>query len=64
MAPVITETREGLRARREAIYADLKRTPEEFRRHIETATLTGDECDARDELDEISFLLGDDDTSE
>ncbi|MDQ2836444.1 MAG: hypothetical protein M3Y42_00590 [Actinomycetota bacterium] len=64
MAPVITESREGLRARREAIYADLKRTPEEFRHHVETATLTGNEWDARDELEEISFLLGEDTASQ
>lgn len=63
MAPIITETREGLRARRQAIYAHLGVSPDEFRRLAETSTLTGEEWDARDELAEISFLLGDD-TSE
>lgn len=64
MAPVITEKREDLRARREAIYARLGMGAEEFRALAETSTLTGDEWDARDELDQIDFLLGDDDRSE
>lgn len=59
MAPVITETREALVARRAAILFHLGITRDEFNRLIETSSLTGEELDARDELDEIDFLLGD-----
>lgn len=59
MAPVITETREALVARRAAIFFHLGITRDEFNRLIETSSLTGEELDARDELDEIDFLLGD-----
>jgi hypothetical protein len=66
-ARVIVETRAQLLARRDKIYADLKRTPEEFARLFEQSsltgailTLTGAEWDACDELDEIEFLLDED----
>lgn len=60
MAPVITETRETLIARRTAILSHLGLTREQFDHLIETTSQTGEELDARDELDEIDFLLGDD----
>lgn len=60
MAPVVTETREMLLARREAIFARLGVSSEEFERLVETRTLTGEELDARDELDEIAFMLRND----
>ena len=55
---VVTETREALESRRAEILASLALTLEEFRALSETRTLTGDEWEAREELDEISFLLG------
>lgn len=59
VAPVITETRESLLARREALLRRLGVAREdEFDRLSASRTLTGDEVDARDELDEIAFLLG------
>lgn len=61
MAPlVVTETRESLVARRAAILESLGMTLDEFRRLEGTRTLTGEEWEAREELDEIAFLLGDD----
>ncbi len=60
MAYEIIESRESLLARRRAIYADLKMSPDEFCHHMATKTLTGGEWDARDELEEIGFLLGED----
>jgi hypothetical protein len=60
MSPVVTESREALLARRTAILARLGSTPEEFDRVVATHSLTGEELDARDELDEIDFLLGED----
>ena len=58
MAPVVTETRAALLARREAILSALGMTLEDFRTLDETRTLTGEEWEAREELDEIAFLLG------
>lgn len=61
MSPlVVTETRESLLARRDALLAALGVTLDEFRRLEETRTLMGDEWDVREELEEIAFLLGDD----
>jgi hypothetical protein len=58
MSPVVTETRDSLIERRDAILAALGMTADEFDRLTETRTLTGDEWEAREELDEIAFLLG------
>ncbi|MBX6372511.1 MAG: hypothetical protein IRZ02_09695 [Acidothermus sp.] len=57
-ARVVTETREKLEARRTEILASLGLTLEEFRSLVETRTLTGEEWEALEELDEIAFLLG------
>jgi hypothetical protein len=60
MAPlVVTVTRAELEARREEILRSLGSTLEEFRHLEETRTLTGEEWEVREELDEIEFLLGD-----
>lgn len=56
---VVTETRESLLVRRAAILSALGMTLEEFRLLGGTRTLTGDEWEALEELDEIAFLLGD-----
>jgi RecA-family ATPase len=59
MSPVVvTETRESLLARRDAILEALGLSLEDFRTLDETRTLTGEEWEAREELDEIAFLLG------
>ncbi len=59
MSPIIvTETRESLLNRRAAVLARLGMTAEEFAHLAATKTLTGAEWEARDELDEIAFLLG------
>jgi hypothetical protein len=56
--PVRTVTRSELEGRRGQILADLDLTLEQFTEVIETRSLTSDEWDAREELDEIAFLLG------
>ena len=56
--PVRTVTRSELEGRRGQILADLDLTLEQFTEVIETRSLTIDEWDAREELDEIAFLLG------
>ena len=58
MSPVITVTRDELEDRRRALLAALGVSLEEFERLAATRTLTGDELDMKDELDEIGFLLG------
>lgn len=55
---VVTETRESLIERRAAILADLGMTASELDTLAVTRTLTGEEWEAREELDEIAFLLG------
>lgn len=61
MSPlVVTETRHALEARREEILRTLGLTLEEFRSLSDTRTLTGEEWEAREELDEIAFLLAED----
>jgi hypothetical protein len=59
MAPVIVETRDKLVERREQILRALGTSLDEFRKRAAVETLTGDELDMLDELDEIAFLLGD-----
>jgi hypothetical protein len=58
MSPVITVTRAELEDRRRALLAELGTSLEEFARLAATRTLTGAELDAKEELDEIAFLLG------
>ena len=55
---VKTVTRSELELRRDEILASLGQTLAEFRELSRARTLTSDEWDARTELDEISFLLG------
>lgn len=55
---VKTVTRSELELRRAQILAALGQTLAEFRELSEARTLTSDEWDARTELDEIGFLLG------
>lgn len=62
MAPVVIENREALVERRDAILRALGMTLDEFHALEVSRTLTGEEWDAREELDEIAFLLGDDET--
>jgi hypothetical protein len=59
MSPlIVTETREALLARRDAILESLGQTRDAFQTLAATRTLTGEEREAREELDEIAFLLG------
>lgn len=58
MAPVVTVTRESLVRRRAALLDELGMTLEEFRAMADERSLTADEDEAREELDEIEFLLG------
>ena len=58
MSPVVTETYDALVKRRDAILDALGLTAEEFHTLADTRTLTGEEWDAREELDGIAFLLG------
>jgi hypothetical protein len=58
MAPVINVTRGTLLRRRRAIYSSLGMSPEEFEATAETRTLSGDEWDAKEELESIAYLLG------
>jgi hypothetical protein len=58
MAPVIDITRDALISRRDAIYAALGVTPEEFSDAVRTRTLSGEEWEAKEELEAIGFLLG------
>ena len=60
MAPVIDVTTADLSRRRDEILARLAVSAEEFRSLSENRTLTGDEWEAKEELDAIEFLLGKD----
>ncbi len=57
MAPTIAMTKEALERRRATILARLGLTIEEFADVVQTNTLSGEEWEARDQLEEISFLL-------
>jgi len=57
MSPLVTEHRSALVERRGEILSALGMSIEGFRRLVETRTLTGEEWEAREELDEIAFLL-------
>jgi hypothetical protein len=59
MAPVIDVTRDALVARRDEIYAALGMSPEEFKDAMRTRTLSGEEWEAKEELESIAFLLAD-----
>lgn len=62
MAPVIEVTRETLRERRSVVLARLDMSEAEFREAIVTRRLSSEDWEAKEELDEIQFLLGADDT--
>lgn len=64
MAPVIDVTRETLLKRRKLIFDSLGMNEDEFRSVEETRTLSGEEWEAKEELDAISFLLGEDSSGE
>lgn len=59
MSPlIVTETRDALEGRRTTILRELGMTLEEFHGVEATRTLSADEWEAREELNEIAFLLG------
>jgi hypothetical protein len=60
MAPVIDVTREVLLNRRGEILQALGYDAAEFRNIADSSTLTGEEWRAKEELDAIEFLLGED----
>lgn len=55
---VRTVTRSDLERRREEILNRLGMTYPEFRDVVDSQTLTGEELDAAEELDQIAYLLG------
>lgn len=57
---VVTVTREELRAWRAEVLTSLGLTAEEWETVKATRTLTGDQWAAKEDLDAIAFLLGDD----
>jgi len=58
MAPVQEMTRDSLVARRTEILARLQMTRDELAAKIATSSLSADEWDAKDEIEGIEFLLG------
>lgn len=58
MSPVIEVTRDGLVKRREEILSRLGLSEAEFWELKATRTLSSDEWEAKEELEQISFLLG------
>jgi hypothetical protein len=60
MAPVIDVTREALVGRRNEILRGLGYNAAQFREIADSSTLTGEEWRAKEELDAIQFLLGED----
>lgn len=58
MAPVIDVTREALLARRNEILRRIELDEAEFERARVTRSLSSEEWEAKEELEEISFLLG------
>ena len=61
MAPTVTKSRALLEAERDRVLKQLGSTLDDFRVAVRTRSLTADEWAAREELEEIEFLLGDDD---
>jgi len=62
MSVVLNITHEGLVNRRDSILSDLNSTSEEFEATKSNRSLTGDEWEAKENLDAIEFLLGEDPT--
>ncbi|WP_431866536.1 hypothetical protein [Microbacterium paraoxydans] len=58
MAPVIDVTREELLARREEILSRIELDKASFEEARATRSLTSEEWEAKEELEEIEFLLG------
>jgi hypothetical protein len=58
MAPVINVSREDLIARREEILDRIELDETEFEEARATRSLSSEEWDAKEELEEIDFLLG------
>ncbi|RCL90224.1 hypothetical protein [Microbacterium schleiferi] len=61
MAPVIDVTREDLLARRAAILRRIELDERDFAEARATRSLSSEEWEAKEELEEIEFLLGADD---
>ena len=61
MAPVIDVTREDLLARRAAILRRTELDERDFAEARATRSLSSEEWEAKEELEEIEFLLGADD---
>lgn len=59
MAPVIDVSRDELIARRTEVLCRIELSAIEFERARETRSLSSDEWEAKEELEEIAFLLGD-----
>jgi len=64
MAPVISTSRVGLLARRKAILGRLELDEHEFSERLSLHSPTADEWEAKEELDAIAFLLGEDRSDE
>lgn len=58
MSPIIDVTREMLIERRAEVLRRLRMDAEEFESARHTRSLTADEWEAAEELEEIDFLLG------
>ena len=59
MTPVIDVSRDELIARRTEVLRRIELSESEFERVRETRSLSSDEWEAKEELEEISVLLGD-----
>ena len=59
MAPVIDVSRDDLIARRTEVLRRIELSESEFEHARETRSLSSDEWEAKEELEEIAFLLGD-----
>lgn len=58
MAPVIDVSRDELLARRIDVLRRIELSESEFERARETRSLSSEEWEAKEELEEITFLLG------
>lgn len=63
MAPIIDTTRDGLLERRAVILAALGLDEEALTELSMSSTLSGEEWEAKEELEGIAFLLGEDTSS-